>query len=83
MSNEKLDEAGVLAKFGVPPERIVDYLALIGDTAVSYTHLDVYKRQERYRRGSPSAAAAHPAAPSHQKGFARPPGWQQRSAAKR
>ena len=32
MSNETLDEAGVLAKFGVPPERIVDYLALIGDT---------------------------------------------------
>ena len=32
MSNEKLDEAGVLAKFGVPPERIVDYLALVGDT---------------------------------------------------
>ena len=32
MSNEVLDEAGVLAKFGVPPERIVDYLALIGDT---------------------------------------------------
>ncbi|MDO8413317.1 MAG: DNA polymerase I [Gallionellaceae bacterium] len=32
MSNEILDEAGVLAKFGVPPERIVDYLTLIGDT---------------------------------------------------
>ena len=32
MSNEVLDEAGVLAKFGVPPARIVDYLALIGDT---------------------------------------------------
>ena len=32
MSNEKLDRAGVLAKFGVPPERIVDYLTLIGDT---------------------------------------------------
>ena len=32
MSNETLDEAGVLAKFGVPPTRIVDYLALIGDT---------------------------------------------------
>ncbi|OIR11912.1 DNA polymerase I [mine drainage metagenome] len=31
MSNEVLDEAGVLAKFGVPPERIVDYLALVGD----------------------------------------------------
>jgi DNA polymerase-1 len=32
MSNEKLDEAGVLEKFGVPPNRIIDYLTLIGDT---------------------------------------------------
>ena len=32
MSNEKLDDAGVLVKFGVPPERIIDYLSLIGDT---------------------------------------------------
>ena len=32
MSNEKLDEAGVLAKFGVPPNRIIDYLTLVGDT---------------------------------------------------
>jgi DNA polymerase-1 len=32
MSNERLDEAGVLAKFGVPPNRIVDYLTLVGDT---------------------------------------------------
>lgn len=31
MSNEVLDEAGVLAKFGVPPSRIVDYLTLVGD----------------------------------------------------
>ena len=31
MSNELLDEAGVEAKFGVAPERIVDYLALVGD----------------------------------------------------
>lgn len=31
MSNEKLDVAGVEAKFGVPPERIVDYLTLMGD----------------------------------------------------
>src|SRR4051812_16229064 len=31
MSNEKLDIAGVTHKFGVPPEKIVDYLALIGD----------------------------------------------------
>jgi len=32
MSNETMDRAGVIAKFGVPPERIVDYLSLIGDT---------------------------------------------------
>ncbi len=31
MSNELLDVAGVTAKFGVPPERIIDYLALVGD----------------------------------------------------
>ncbi|MDR2625114.1 MAG: DNA polymerase I [Zoogloeaceae bacterium] len=31
MSNELLDVAGVTAKFGVPPERIPDYLALMGD----------------------------------------------------
>ncbi|MBU1236412.1 MAG: DNA polymerase I [Gammaproteobacteria bacterium] len=31
MSNELLDEAGVAEKFGVPPDRIVDYLALVGD----------------------------------------------------
>jgi len=32
MSNEKLDVDGVKAKFGVPPERFVDYLTLVGDT---------------------------------------------------
>ncbi len=31
MTNETLDEAGVATKFGVPPERIVDYLTLVGD----------------------------------------------------
>ncbi len=31
MSGEVLDPAGVNNKFGVPPERIVDYLSLIGD----------------------------------------------------
>jgi DNA polymerase-1 len=31
MSGEVLDEAGVKNKFGVPPERIVDYLMLVGD----------------------------------------------------
>ena len=32
MTNEKLDIEGVIEKFGVPPERIVDYLSIIGDT---------------------------------------------------
>lgn len=31
MSNETLDIPGVTAKFGVPPERIIDYLTLTGD----------------------------------------------------
>jgi DNA polymerase-1 len=32
MSNETLDQQGVRTKFGVPPERIVDYLSLVGDS---------------------------------------------------
>ncbi len=31
MSNEVLDAEGVRDKFGVPPERMVDYLTLVGD----------------------------------------------------
>jgi 5'-3' exonuclease len=34
-----LDEAGVSAKFGVPPESIPDYLALVGDAADGYPGL--------------------------------------------
>lgn len=33
MNNVVLDEAGVLDKFDVPPSAIIDYLALMGDTA--------------------------------------------------
>lgn len=33
MNNVVLDREGVIQKFGVPPERIVDYLALVGDTS--------------------------------------------------
>ena len=32
MSNEKLDIQGVIDKFGIPPNLIVDYLTIIGDT---------------------------------------------------
>jgi DNA polymerase-1 len=33
MKNRRMDPAGVVEKFGVPPQRIVDYLALVGDTS--------------------------------------------------
>ena len=33
MTNETLDIEGVKNKFGLPPERIIDYLALMGDKA--------------------------------------------------
>ena len=33
MNNEVMDTEGVIRKFGVPPERIIDYLSLIGDTS--------------------------------------------------
>jgi DNA polymerase-1 len=32
MSNESLDTQGVKTKFGVPPERFLDYLTLVGDS---------------------------------------------------
>jgi 5'-3' exonuclease len=38
-SRTTLDEAGVVAKFGVRPESIPDYLALVGDTADGYPGL--------------------------------------------
>jgi DNA polymerase-1 len=40
MSNESFDEAGVLAKFGVRPDQIVDYLALIGDSVDNIPGVD-------------------------------------------
>jgi len=33
MTNTVMDRQGVIDKFGVPPERIIDYLTLIGDTS--------------------------------------------------
>ncbi len=40
MSNEKLDIPGVVTKFGVLPERIVDYLTLIGDSVDNVPGVD-------------------------------------------
>jgi 5'-3' exonuclease len=44
-----MDEAGVIAKFGVPPRSIPDYLALVGDSADGYPGLQGW--------GAKSAAA--------------------------
>ncbi len=40
MSNERLDIEGVKNKFGVAPDRIVDYLTLIGDTVDNVPGVD-------------------------------------------
>ncbi|MBL8510785.1 MAG: DNA polymerase I [Betaproteobacteria bacterium] len=40
MSNERLDINGVKEKFGVPPDRIIDYLALMGDTVDNVPGVD-------------------------------------------
>ncbi len=40
MTNSATDREGVVAKFGVPPERIVDFLALTGDTVDNVPGVD-------------------------------------------
>ncbi len=40
MTNETLDEAGVLAKFGVRADQLLDYLTLIGDTVDNVPGVD-------------------------------------------
>jgi DNA polymerase I len=40
MTYETLDHAGVVAKFGVAPNQIIDYLALIGDTVDNVPGVD-------------------------------------------
>jgi len=36
----RMDRAGVIEKFGVPPEKIADYLALVGDSADNIPGID-------------------------------------------
>ena len=40
MNNERLDEAGVEAKFGVPPRLMLDYLTLVGDSVDNVPGVD-------------------------------------------
>ena len=44
-----VDEPGVVKKFGVSPESIPDYLALVGDTADGYPGLPGWVRSHRLR----------------------------------
>ena len=63
MTNETLDEAGVRAKFGVPPQQVLDYLTLIGDAIDNVPGVDkvgpktAAKWLEKY--GSLEAIMAH------------------------
>ncbi len=65
MSGDRLDPAGVKAKFGVPPEKIIDYLALMGDAVDNVPGVDkvgpktACKLIEQY--GSLEAVIAHAA----------------------
>ncbi|HEX3896949.1 MAG TPA: DNA polymerase I [Rudaea sp.] len=40
MTNSTLDEAGVMVKFGVRPDQIIDYLALVGDSVDNIPGVD-------------------------------------------
>ena len=51
-ANVTRDEAGVIAKFGVPPASIPDYLALVGDAADGYPGLARLGRRSRPPRCS-------------------------------
>jgi DNA polymerase-1 len=40
MTDEKLDREGVIAKFGLPPELLIDYFALVGDAVDNVPGVD-------------------------------------------
>src|SRR3954454_12980932 len=63
-TNEIRDEAGVVAKFGVKPESIPDYLALVGDSSDGYPGL---------RGWGPKSAAAVLAKFEHLEGISDDP----------
>jgi len=51
----RFDRAGVMARFGVPPERIVDYLTLVGDSVDNVPGVEKVG-PKRPRAGWPSMA---------------------------
>ena len=53
-----LDADGVREKFGVPPESIPDWLALVGDTADGFPGLPGLRRQDRGRAARSATATS-------------------------
>ena len=47
MTNTTTDVDGVIARYGVPPERIVDFLALTGDTVDNVPGVDKVRTEDR------------------------------------
>lgn len=45
MNNTLLDRAGVIEKYGIPPELIIDYLALMGDSSDNIPGLPAWARK--------------------------------------
>jgi 5'-3' exonuclease-like protein len=77
------DEAGIVAKFGVPPESIPDYLALVGDAADGFPGLAGWARN-RPRPSSPSMGTSKRSPPTRATGtstFRVPPSWRRRCSA--
>src|SRR5258706_149048 len=84
MSNEKLDRAGVKAKFGVPPERIIDYLALMGDAADNVPGVSkVVPKTAASSPSSPPPCRADTSRPSSPRAATRPCSTRHRSSAGR
>ena len=59
MTNSTLDEAGVMTKFGVRPDQIIDYLALVGDSVDNIPGVDKCGPKPP-RNGSPNTARSTP-----------------------
>ena len=66
---ELYDRQAMIDKYGFTPEQFIDFKGLMGDSsdnipgipgAVSYTHLDVYKRQGRRYERKTEAETEHP-----------------------
>ncbi len=78
MRNITYDEAGVVAKFGVRPTSIPDYLALVGDSSDGYPGLPGWGATQRGRGAEPAGSISRPSPTTPWPGTwtsAAPGGW--------